>query len=360
MLTFLNMENAMIGLNGHSLSDSTQDNGICVQSSSFDYLLDMENHVITVSDGEIYVPVCYRQEYDLKEGEEVKIGEKTFLIAGFLRDSQMNSMMSSSKRFLVSAADYERLKAMGSEEYLIEFLLDGDAGDFATAYTDAGLPANGPAVTKPLIRMMNALSDGLMILVILLASIVLVLIAMLCIRFTLLTQLEADRREIGAMKAIGIGRKQIRTIYFSKYVMLSGLGALAGLVLVLVTESRVAAHMQELYGAPEKKALQLLADAGISAKAVDIQKYVENTYGQTIREVRMAAVVALIVAVLVMLVVVVLFTRLLVAKDRKDISLRKAIGFSSEKVQGIYLARFVPVAGGGMVNNGVFCKTHIA
>ena len=208
--------------------------------------------------------------------------------------------------------------------------------------------------------MMNALSDGLMILVILLASIVLVLIAMLCIRFTLLTQLEADRREIGAMKAIGIGRKQIRTIYFSKYVMLSGLGALAGLVLALVTESRVSAHMQELYGAPEKKALQLLADAGISAKAVDIQKYVENTYGQTIREVRMAAVVALIVAVLVMLVVVVLFTRLLVAKDRKDISLRKAIGFSSEKVQGIYLARFAPVAGGGMVNNGVFCKTHIA
>ena len=58
--------------------------------------------------------------------------------------SQMNSMMSSSKRFLVSAADYERLKAMGSEEYLIEFLLDGDAGDFTTAYTDAGLPANGP------------------------------------------------------------------------------------------------------------------------------------------------------------------------------------------------------------------------
>ncbi|MBO5153424.1 MAG: FtsX-like permease family protein [Eubacterium sp.] len=598
VLTFLNMENAMIELNGHSLSDSTQDNGICVQSGSFDYLLDMENHVIEASDGEIYVPVCYRQEYDLKEGGKAKIGEETFLIAGFLRDSQMNSMMSSSKRFLVSVADYERLKTMGSEEYLIEFLLDGNAGDFATAYTDAGLPANGPAVTKPLIRMMNALSDGLMILVILLVSIVLVLIAMLCIRFTLLTQLEADRREIGAMKAIGIGRKQIRNIYFIKYVMLSGLGALAGLVLALVTESRVSVHMQELYGAPEKKALQLLAaligailtegvlllsvrrslkrtdrlsavealagwqnrkkehdktgspqylivalviglgvflmivpqnllstvaspqfvtymgigdseiridirqtdgieeqterlegmfsgderisrhvalrtvscrvglsdgsceslyveqgdhtifpvtyakgdapekegelalswlcaeewglsvgdtveisvkdkvsmyricgiysditnggktakaavipadeelmwsvfyvsladnvsreqwlsecpgtlaDAGISAKAVDIQKYVENTYGQTIREVRMAAVVALIVAVLVMFVVVVLFTRLLVAKDRKDISLRKAIGFSSGKVRDIYLVRFVPVAVGGIL-----------
>ena len=598
VLTFLNLENAMIGLNGHSLADSTQDNGVCVQSGSFDYLLDLRDHVIEVSDGEIYVPVCYRQEYGLQEGENVNIGEATFLIAGFLRDSQMNSMMSSSKRFLVSVADYERLKAVGSEEYLIEFLLDGDAGDFATAYTDAGLPANGPAVTKPLIRMMNALSDGMMILVILLVSTVLVLISMLCIRFTLLTQLEADQREIGAMKAIGIGRKQIRNIYFSKYVLLSGLGALTGLVLALVTEGRVSAHMQELYGAPEKKALQFLAalagavltegvlllsvrkslkrtdrlsavdaltgwqnrkkehkkngspqhlivalviglgvflmivpqnllstiaspqfvtymgigdgeiridirqtdgiedqterlegilsgdgrisrhvalrttssrvqlsdgsreslyveqgdhtvfpvayaegsapvkegelalswlcagewglsvgdtvgisegdtvheyricgiysditnggktakaavlpgdeelmwsvfyisledavsreqwlaecpdtlaDAGISAKAVDIRKYVENTYGQTIREVRMAAVVALIVAALVMFVVVVLFTRLLVAKDRSDISLRKAIGFSSAQVRGIYLIRFVPVAVGGVL-----------
>lgn len=43
VLTFLNLENAMIRLNGHSLADSTQDNGVCVQSGSFDYLLDLEN-----------------------------------------------------------------------------------------------------------------------------------------------------------------------------------------------------------------------------------------------------------------------------------------------------------------------------
>lgn len=252
-LNFLNLENSSIILDGYSLAGSTQDNGVCVQSRSFDYLLDLENKRIQVSDGEIYVPVCYRKEYDLTVGENVQIGENSFILAGFLRDSQMNSMMASSKRFLVSESDYERLKEAGSEEYLIEFLLwEGtDIKTFATEYMDAGLPSNGPAITKPLIRMMNALSDGLMILVILLVSVVLLLISMLCIRFTLLTQLEADRKEIGMLKAIGISKRDIRKLYNLKFLALSGLGAAAGLLLAVLTEGMISAHMQELYGASE-------------------------------------------------------------------------------------------------------------
>ncbi|MDO4331007.1 MAG: ABC transporter permease [Lachnospiraceae bacterium] len=252
-LNFLNLENSSLILDGYSLADSTQDNGVCVQSRSFDYLLDLENKRIQVSDGEIYVPVCYRKEYDLTVGENVQIGENSFILAGFLRDSQMNSMMASSKRFLVSESDYERLREAGSEEYLIEFLLwEGtDIKTFATEYMDAGLPSNGPAITKPLIRMMNALSDGLMILVILLVSVVLLLISMLCIRFTLLTQLEADRKEIGMLKAIGISKRDIRKLYNLKFLALSGLGAAAGLLLAVLTEGMISAHMQELYGASE-------------------------------------------------------------------------------------------------------------
>ena len=51
--------------------------------------------------------------------------------------------------------------------------------------------------------MMNALSDGLMIAVILLVSALVVAIALMCIRFTLLAKIEDDYREIGVMKAIG-------------------------------------------------------------------------------------------------------------------------------------------------------------
>lgn len=247
---FLNLENSSISFDGSSLADSTQDNGVCVQNESFDFLLDTEDRIISVSDGEIYVPVCYRQKYDLRAGEKMKVGDNEFVIAGFLRDSQMNSMMSSSKRFLVSRSDYNTLQSSGSEEYLIEFLLAerADTKEFAAQYTDAQLPSNGPAVTRPLIRLMNALSDGLMILIIFVAGAVLLLISLLCIRFTLLTQLEEDRCEIGILKAIGISKGDIRRIYSLKFLVLSGLGAVAGLGVAAPVQKIIAVHIHELYG----------------------------------------------------------------------------------------------------------------
>ena len=163
---FLNLQNSQISIGGRSFEGNMQDNGLCCQSESFDYLLDADGAVIEVLPGEVYVPVCYKNEYDIKITDEMRIGTETLTVAGFLRDSQMNSMMASSKRFLVCESDYERIRSLGSEEYLIEFRLkDGsDVNAFATAYKDSGLPDNGPTITYPLIKTMNALSDGIMIL----------------------------------------------------------------------------------------------------------------------------------------------------------------------------------------------------
>lgn len=49
---FLNLENGIIRLGEKTLEDSTQDNGLCVQGSGFDYLLDMENRLPDVRDGQ--------------------------------------------------------------------------------------------------------------------------------------------------------------------------------------------------------------------------------------------------------------------------------------------------------------------
>ena len=167
--TFLNLQNSQLTLGNTSLESNMQDNGLCRQSESFDYLVDSECNAIYPADGEVYVPVCYRKEYGIHSGDVMKIGTEELIIVGFLRDSQMNSMMASSKRFLVSDNEYQKFLPAGSEEYLIEFRLKegSDVNAFATAYKDAALPDNGPTITYPLIRMMNALSDGMMILVIL-------------------------------------------------------------------------------------------------------------------------------------------------------------------------------------------------
>ena len=248
--TFLNLQNSQISIGNESFENNMQDNGLSCQSSLFDYLVDADNKVIYPSEGEVYVPVCYRKEYGIKSGDVMRIGKEELIVAGFLRDSQMNSMMASSKRFLVSEPDYERIRPLGSEEYLIEFRLkDGsDINAFATAYKDAGLPDNGPTITYPLIRMMNALSDGMMILVILLVSVVVLLISMLCIRYIILTQLEKDKTGIGMLKAVGISRRDIRKLYMSKYLILSVVGCMTGVIAAIITAKPVGAQMRELYG----------------------------------------------------------------------------------------------------------------
>lgn len=260
VLRFLNLEGGAIRLGDELLTDSTQDNGLSVQSGSFDYLLDLEGNIIQPEDGQLYVPVCYLQDHTASVGDRAEICGEPFVIAGFLRDSQMNSMLASSKRFLVSNADYERLEGCGNVEYLIEFRLkDTKALDsFAAAYTASGLPANGPVITYPLFRMINALSDGIMIAVILLVSAAAVLIALLCIRFALLAEIEEDYREIGVMKALGLRLSCIRRIYLAKYALLAALGCMAGFLLSFPCRDMLLANITLVMGESGKKTFSIL------------------------------------------------------------------------------------------------------
>ena len=289
---FLNLQNSQISIGGRSFEGNMQDNGLCCQSESFDYLLDADGTVIEVLPGEVYVPVCYKNEYDIKITDEMRIGTETLTVAGFLRDSQMNSMMASSKRFLVCGSDYERIRSLGSEEYLIEFRLkDGsDVNAFATAYKDSGLPDNGPTITYPLIKTMNALSDGIMILVILLVSVVVLFISILCIRYIILTQMEKDRREIGMLKAVGISRKDIRNLYMSKYLILSAIGCLVGIVTALFIAKPLGEGMRELYGEAENAALvYILMFIGAILAEVIILLSVRRTLRKTEKESAVSA-----------------------------------------------------------------------
>lgn len=251
---FLNLENGSIILGKSSLAGSTQDNGLCVQSEKFDFLLDLNNDFPVVDKGKVYVPVWYRSMYDLNIGDKMHIEGLSLVIAGFIRDSQMNSMMASSKRFLVCKEDYQLLKEKGSEEYLIEFLLsqNADTDLLAADYKNAQLYSNGPAVTKPLIRMMNALSDGIMILVILIVGIAILLISLLCINFITSIEVEKDKKEAGMLKALGIENRQIRKLYLSKYFVFSLAGSLIGLSGAGFLNNVLSRKLRELYGVSDK------------------------------------------------------------------------------------------------------------
>ena len=258
--SFLNLENSTLLLGGKSFQDNTQDNGLCVQGKGFDLLLDLNNEMPKLQEGEVYVPVCYESEYDLKIGDFMQIGNERLIIAGFIRDSQMNSMMASSKRFLVCKNDYDRLKKLGSEEYLIEYLLkdDADITKFQSEYENSEMPSNGLAITKPLIKLMNVLSDGIMIMIILLISVLVLIISLICIRFMLLTRLEGEKKELGILKAIGISKIDIRKMFMKRYLILIICGAIIGLSISFLMYKPLSKQMQSLYGVSEHKMASIL------------------------------------------------------------------------------------------------------
>ncbi len=260
VLEFLNVDGARIIFDKSSLADNVQDNGFSMQSEKFDYLLDLDGNVINVSHGELYVPICYMRDNTAKVGDKAVIGGHKLTVAGFLRDSQMNSTLSSSKRFLVSKDDYTEIKSLGSMEYLIEFRLKdlSALGAFETAYISEGLEANGPTITHRLFKTLNAVSDGLMIAVILLVSVLVVAIAFMCIRFTLLAKIEDDYREIGVMKAIGLRVSDIKKIYFQKYAAIAVVGCLLGFALSFVFRGLLLENIRLYMGESDNAAWALL------------------------------------------------------------------------------------------------------
>lgn len=205
---FLNIEGAEIVIGDNTLAESVQDNGLTVQNSKFDFLIDLDGEIVLPPDGEIYVPIYYMREGKAHKGDKATICGIPFKVAGFIRDSQMNPAMISSKRFLVSRNDFERVRKFGRLENIIEFrFIDNSipVTNFETAYMDAGIEANGPSsITYALFKVANASTDGIMIAVLVLVSVLVIIVTFLCIRFTLLAKIEEDYREIGVMKAIGI------------------------------------------------------------------------------------------------------------------------------------------------------------
>lgn len=98
--------NIFIGDRDISEADSVMENSFVRQNNQFDYLLDTNNQILNVSDGEIALPIYQMQKYELQIGDHVRVVKegfsKDFTIVGFLRDSLMNPSMITSKRFLVS------------------------------------------------------------------------------------------------------------------------------------------------------------------------------------------------------------------------------------------------------------------
>lgn len=263
IVTLLNVKGSSLFFNQkeHSEEGSVMDAAFVVQNKRFDYLINEDDQVLQLTKGEVAVPVYYQQRDQLKKGDHLYVMKdgvlKDFVIADFIRDVQMNASIISSKRILMNEKDYDDMKAIASSEYLIEFKSE-DSGAVEIAYQNSSLPHNGTAITHGLLYTLNALMDGILAAVLLAVALLLMGIAFLCLRFTILMTLEEDVKEIGVMKAIGISKKDIQRLYMGKYMALTLVGCIGGAILSFLLQSVIFQNIQLYMGSGPTTAGQYL------------------------------------------------------------------------------------------------------
>jgi len=238
-MLMLGVDGANLFFDGEPQTASIQQNSLVVPNAERDLLLDLDNRpIIQVEPGTIVLPVYHQVQSGLEVGDIVRItgagGFATDLtIAGFARDSIMNPAIASSKRLAVAPEDFDEVRAhTGEVEQLVEFWLHDPAtqsAGFQKAYQDAGLPQAGQMVDSRTFRILTMIGDGMVAAVVILVSMLLLVVGLLCLRFSFLAAVEQDSREIGVLKAIGVAPRDVRRIYLTKYALLAGIASVAGL-----------------------------------------------------------------------------------------------------------------------------------
>lgn len=240
-----------------TLSDCRLDISFVRQNDGYDVLLDGNRDRLEIQEGKIGVPVILLDQFDIETGDTITLNSKgvtrEFIVSDYVYDGQMNSTLCSSTRFLISDRDFNAMSGnVGEREYLIEawFLDSGQAAAYQTAYeqSDRNLPKNGQAITYTMIFLLSALTDLLMAVVFLLAGILLMVIALICLRYAVLAELEEDMREIGTMKAMGIPEKGIRNLYLGKIRFLTMAGCGVGFLLAFFMTAFLTEHISRTFG----------------------------------------------------------------------------------------------------------------
>ena len=100
-----------------------------------------------------------------------------------------------------------------------------------------------------MIRLINAFSDGLVAVALVFASLLLVVIALINLRFVIRGTMEDEVREIGVMRAIGLPARAVTGLYLGKYSIMALLACIIGGLLAVFATNLLTASIVKNYSA---------------------------------------------------------------------------------------------------------------
>lgn len=201
------------------------------------YFLSDGSILETVKPGEFYMTEGKADALGVDVGDRLTIElngvSREFVLADKIKDALFGSNQLSITRYIISEEDFECfLSVENTEEYYggtLVYLYSSDMEKVSTQIK--------PIVDNSISTMDRAfmefcyILDMIVVGVLIVVSIILIAIAFVVLRFTISFTLSEEFREIGVMKAIGIGNFRIRGLYLVKYMGLSVIGATIGFAL---------------------------------------------------------------------------------------------------------------------------------
>ena len=233
-ILFLSSDNFIFGDEDIVINGGTN----LVQSDiGMNYFLSDGSILETVKPGEFYMTEGKADALGVDVGDRLTIElngvSREFVLADKIKDALLGSNQLSITRYIISEEDFECfLSAENTEEYYggtLVYLYSSDMEKVSTQIK--------PIVDNSIRTMDRAfmefcyIFDMIVVGVLLVVSIILIAIAFVVLRFTISFTLFEEFREIGVMKAIGIGNFRIRGLYLVKYMGLSVIGATIGFAL---------------------------------------------------------------------------------------------------------------------------------
>lgn len=201
------------------------------------YFLSDGSILETVKPGEFYMTEGKADALGVDVGDRLTIElngvSREFVLADKIKDALFGSNQLSITRYIISEEDFECfLSIENTEEYYggtLVYLYSSDMEKVSKQIK--------PIVDNSISTMDRAfmefcyILDMIVVGVLIVVSIILIAIAFVVLRFTISFTLSEEFREIGVMKAIGIGNFRIRGLYLVKYMGLSVIGATIGFAL---------------------------------------------------------------------------------------------------------------------------------
>lgn len=207
-----------------------------ISGTKLSYFDENKNKITEVKKGEVLVANKFENQGGIKVGDTLKFKlgkvEKKFKVAGKFYDAAMGSALMGNGRMILNGEDAEPFmdeaekKGVSGKFY---FISTDSADDIIDTLNESDL--SFAFCGKREFIKSSYIFDMIIALLLLVVSAILIIVALIVLRFTISFTISSEFREIGVMKAIGLGNLKIRSQYLVKYLAISAVGAVIGTAL---------------------------------------------------------------------------------------------------------------------------------